>query len=211
MNKKEFLSISYKDAIDFLLPKHYSGRKPNISFSFGYYEDNILKAVCTFGKPVSNSLCEGICGKEFKEKVFELNRLCVDGDIKIQLSQFISYCLNQLKSDNLILVSYADTEMNHIGYIYQATNWIYTGKTKSRTDKYTKDNKHSRHYNNEENVNLRKFRSEKHRYIYFCCNKAKKKIYLNNLKYNIFEYPKGESKKYILGNFIKPIIIKNEN
>lgn len=114
MNKDKFLSISYKDTIKFLLPKHYSGRKPNISFSFGYYEDDILKAVCTFGKPVSNSLCEGICGKEFKEKVFELNRLCVDGHIKIQLSQFISYCLNQLKTENLILVSYADTEMNHI-------------------------------------------------------------------------------------------------
>ena len=28
------------------------------------------------------------------------------------------------------MVSYADSGMNHCGYIYQATNWIYTGATK---------------------------------------------------------------------------------
>lgn len=76
-----FSSITYKQAVDFLLPRHYSGRKPSITFSFGYFENNELKAVCTFGKPASNSLCIGVCGKEYSEKVFELNRLCVDGEI----------------------------------------------------------------------------------------------------------------------------------
>ena len=45
--------ISYKEAIDFLLPKHYSGRKPHIAIAFGLYKDNVLQAVCTFGKPAS--------------------------------------------------------------------------------------------------------------------------------------------------------------
>ena len=27
----------------------------------------------------------------------------------------------------MVIVSYADTSMNHHGYIYQSTNWIYTG------------------------------------------------------------------------------------
>jgi hypothetical protein len=48
--------IEYKEAISFLLPRHYSGRKPSITYAFGYYEDEVLKAVCTFGKPASNSL-----------------------------------------------------------------------------------------------------------------------------------------------------------
>ena len=74
----QFSSITYKQAVDFLLPRHYSGRKPSITCSFGYFENNELKAVCTFGKPASNSLCIGVCGKEYSEKVFELNRLCVD-------------------------------------------------------------------------------------------------------------------------------------
>jgi len=86
-----FSSITYKKAVDFLLPRHYSGRKPSITFSFGYFENNELKAVCTFGKPASNSLCIGVCGKEYSEKVFELNRLCVDGEIEIQLSKFVAW------------------------------------------------------------------------------------------------------------------------
>jgi integrase len=49
-----FSSITYKQAVDFLLPRHYSGRKPSITFSFGYFENNELKAVCTFGKPASH-------------------------------------------------------------------------------------------------------------------------------------------------------------
>ena len=159
------IEISYKEAISFLLPRHYSGRKPSITYSFGYYEDNKLKAVCTFGKPASNSLCIGVCGKEYSSNVYELNRLCVDGSINIQLSYFVSWCLRKLKKYNLIIVSYADKQMNHNGYIYQATNFIYTGATKSRTDKYVEGGKHSRHYDNTKQNGLRKFRSSKHRYI----------------------------------------------
>ena len=176
--------ISYKEAIDFLLPLHYSGRKP-----------------------ASHSLCIGVCGEEYSDKVFELNRLCVNGEIKIQLSKFVSWCLNQLKHLNLIIVSYADTQMNHCGYIYQATNWIYTGKTKRRTDKYAEGNKHSRHYDRDAIELVRKVRSAKHRYIYFCCNKVSKNAYLRPLNYEIFPYPKGESKKYVLGEYIKQELI----
>jgi hypothetical protein len=207
LSKTSFSAISYGEAIAFLLPRHYSGRKPPIKYAYGYFEDSKIKAVCTFGKPVSNSLCIGVCGKEYSSKVYELNRLCVDGEIKTQLSKFVGWCLNQLKSCDLILVSYADTQMNHNGYIYQATNWIYTGITKARTDKYVAGGKHSRHYNNEEQKGLRKYRSSKHRYIYFATNKTKRKEYMDKLKYQIEPYPKGENKKYNLGEFIEPIII----
>jgi len=139
--------IEYKEAIDFLLPRHYSGRKPTVSYAFGYFEDNVLKAVCTFGKPASNSLCIGVCGKEYSSNVYELNRLCVDGSIKIQLSEFLSFCLRELKQYNMIIVSYADKQMNHNGYIYQATNFIYTG-TSSNTYQYVDENGEEFHFRN---------------------------------------------------------------
>jgi len=202
-------SIEYKEAVNFLLPRHYSGRKPNASYSFGYYEKNTLKAVCTFGKPASNSLCVGVCGKEFSPNVYELNRLCVEGDIKVQLSKFVAFCLRELKQYNLIIVSYADKQMNHNGYIYQALNFIYTGSTKSRTDKYVEGGKHSRHYDNTKQNGLRKFRSSKHRYIYFTCDKRHKKAFSKSLNYSIEAYPKEENAKYILGDYIEPIILKN--
>lgn len=200
--------ITYKEAIDFILPRHYSGRKPQITKAFGYYADGILKAVCTFGKPASNSLCKGVCGEDYSSNVYELNRLCRDDDFIVPLSKFVSYCLRQLKKENWIVISYSDKQMNHSGYIYQACNFIYTGATKERTDKYTEGNKHSRHYNKEQNNKLRKFRSSKHRYIYFCTNSKKlKKEWLNSLNYKIDNYPKEENKNYILGEFLKPLII----
>ena len=206
MSNKE---ISYREAIGFLLPRHYSGRKPSISYAFGYYENEVLKGVCTFGKPASNSLCIGVCGEQYSSKVYELNRLCVDGDIELKLSSFVGWCLRQLKKQNLIIVSYADKQMNHNGYIYQATNFIYTGLTKSRTDKYVDGGKHSRHYDNTNQNGLRKFRSSKHRYIYFACNKKYKNKFIKCLRYKTEEYPKEKNKKYTLGEYINPIILKD--
>jgi hypothetical protein len=202
--------ISYKEAINFLLPRHYSGRKPQIKYAFGWYVNGVLKAVCTFGKPASNSLCKGILGEEFSSNVYELNRLCREDDFKEPLSKFVSWCLRQLNKEDLIIVSYADKQMNHSGYIYQACNFIYTGATKERTDKYTENNKHSRHYSKEQDNSLRKFRSSKHRYVYFCTNnKYLKREWLSNLKYKIEPYPKEENKNYILGEYLKTKIINN--
>lgn len=148
-------------------------------------------------------------GKEFSSSVYELNRLCRTDDLTEPLSIFVGACLRRLKLENWIIVSYADTEMNHNGYIYQACNFLYTGKTKERTDKYVEGNKHSRHYVNSNQGEFRKFRSAKHRYIYFCTgNKKLKNIWKKNLKYKVEEYPKEENKNYILGNFLQPNIIK---
>lgn len=197
----EIKRINYDMAIRFLLPKHYSGRKPQISYAFGLYESSELMAVCTFGKPASNSLCKGICGNDFTQNVYELNRLCRKENYKNQLSEFVAYCLRELKKLNLIIVSYADRGMNHNGYIYQACNFLYTGSTKRRTDKYTKGNKHSRHYSDDEQLGLRKVRTSKHRYIYICGDKRFKKNVMKNLNYDILPYPKEQNKNYILGEY----------
>ena len=202
--------ISHKEAIEFLLPKHYSGRVPSISYSFGWKIDDKLVAVCTFGKPASNSLCEGVCGKEHSSKVYELNRLCRVEELGLPLSQFVSGCLRRIAIDDLIIVSYSDTSMNHNGYIYQACNFLYTGQTKQRTDKYTEGNKHSRHYSNEKQGEYRKVRSAKNRYVFLAVSsKVKRKKYLRALKYPILPYPKAINSNYTLGDFQKPVLVKS--
>lgn len=201
--------IDYKVAIDFLLPRHYSGRKPQVKWAFGWYDNDELIAVCTFGKPASPSLCRGVCGKKYSQNVYELNRLCRLDRSAPPLSEFVSKCLRLLKRENLIIVSYSDTAMNHHGYIYQACNFMYTGMTAQRTDMYTPGGKHSRHYKHEEQIGYRKVRSSKHRYIYFCTNsKRLKKEWLSELKYEIQKYPKGDNNPdYKLGDYLKDRII----
>ena len=100
--------------------------------------------------------------------------------------------------------------MNHHGYIYQACNFIYTGATVARTDKYTANGKHSRHYKNEEQNGYRKVRSSKHRYVYFCTNSKKlKRAWRQELRYKPQEYPKGDNNPdYKLGDYLQDTIIK---
>ena len=206
IEKNGFNIIKYAEAKDFLLPRHYSGRVPNIMHAFGYYERGELVVVCTFGKPASNSLCIGVCGREFSSKVVELNRLCSDGLTEITLSKFVSMCLKSI--GDRIVVSYADTGANHNGYIYQATNFIYTGATKQRTDKYVPNGKHSRHYDKNATEEFRKVRTSKHRYIYICGSKSFKRLAFKNLNYSVEDYPKSENKRYILGEYIKDKIVR---
>lgn len=205
------MQIDYKTAVDFLLPKHYSGRIPNIKIAFGWYYNNILKAVVTFGKPASPFLCKGICGEEWKDHVYELNRLCRTDDWTEPLSYFIGKVLRFLKKNDWIIVSYSDTSMYHNGYIYQATNFLYTGQTKKRTDIYGGDGKHGRHYikENRDKVKYRVMRSAKNRYVYFCAhNKITKKKMLESLKYPILPYPKKENQNYVLGAYQKQELIE---
>lgn len=215
-----FHSITYQTAVDFLLPKHYSGRKPTISYAFGWYIKGKLYAVCTFGKPASNSVCVSLCGKEYSKNVYELNRLCrvdCENPNKYPLSKFVAWCLRELSKLNLIIISYSDTAMSHHGYIYQATNFIYTGATKERTD--TKIlGKHPRNLNVVERLHSNDVvvvkRSIKHRYIYFCTHsKALKKKWRKLLteRYTILPYPKGNnSSDYVLGDYLKDTVVSTE-
>ena len=102
-----------------------------------------------------------------------------------------------------IVVSYADTEQNHLGIVYQATNFFYTGLSAKRTnwtiegvdkhcqtlaDKYTA--KEIREIYGEKFC--LKQRSRKHRYVYLNAKKQRKKQLLSQLKYKISDYPKNK-------------------
>lgn len=201
--------LTHDEALDFIMPRHYAGRKPQIVKAFGWKVDGKLRAVCTFGKPASPSLCVGICGKEWASNVYELNRLIRDDDFDQPLSQFVSACLRRLRAEDWIVVSYSDTAMHHNGYIYQACNFMYTGQTKERTDMYAPNGKHSRHTKADEQGKYRLVRSAKNRYVFFCTHKSSlKRQWIEALNYPILPYPKAENENYVLGEYIKPTIIE---
>jgi hypothetical protein len=200
--------LTAKEAWEFLKPRHYAGRKPQISKAYGWEIEGELVAVATFGKPASPSLCVGICGAEHSSSVYELNRLCRVEELKEPLSAFVSACLRRLRVENWIIVSYSDTGMHHNGYIYQACNFVYTGQTKQRTDKWTENGKHPRHYDNQNQSEYRIVRTAKNRYVYFCTfDKKKKKEWMQALNYPILPYPKEDNENYILGQYQKPIVV----
>lgn len=205
--------IAYDEAVAFLLPRHYSGRKPVVSKAFGLIEDGVLQAVITYGKPASPSVCVGICGKEYSGNVYELNRMCRSDEYRKPLSHFVSATLRMLKPLDWIVVSYSDTAMNHHGYVYQACNFLYTGTSAPHADKYVPEGSgHNRHA---ESFDVRKDefsveRSIKHRYVYFCTkSKRLKREWMNSLRYPVLPYPKGDNSNYELGKFIGKTVVNN--
>ncbi|MFW6016012.1 MAG: hypothetical protein ACOCRK_06205 [bacterium] len=213
-DKTEVSFVTREIAKHWILNKHYAGRMPSISFYFGLYYRGNLIGICTYGKPASHSLCKGICGAEYADLVLELNRLItIDNSPKNAESYFVSQTLSMLPKPKII-VSYADTSQNHHGYIYQATNFIYTGLS----DKHVRweikgKDKHARHYFDKYGgVNkakeilgdklIRTQRPRKHRYVYFVGNKRFKKKMKNELNYEEKPYPKGDNKEYNTGGKI---------
>jgi hypothetical protein len=96
----------------------------------GLYVDNALAGVITFGTIPKNN-ASSICGPDRAPSVLELTRLALyDWAPKNSESWFIAHAIHELRRirpDIHILISYADQSVGHVGTIYQATNWLYTG------------------------------------------------------------------------------------
>jgi hypothetical protein len=209
-DKYSVRSIPNEETKEWLLYKHYAKRLPPIEFAFGLFITDFLKGVITYGTPPSSNLRESF-GDKFK--LMELNRLCIDEGLeKNALSYFVSSSLKQLPAP-LIIVSYADTAQNHHGYIYQATNWIYTGLSAKRTDWKIKGMEHlhgatigdlSRGKEKRAEWMREKYggdfyledRSRKHRYFYFIGNKKEVQLLNELLPYKKESYPKGDNQRY---------------
>lgn len=143
----------------------------------------------------------GICGKEECHNVIELTRLWISDKVGRNAESYLIGNTIPLV-DKEIIVSFADSSQNHVGYVYQATNWIYTGLSAKRTnwtiegidkhcqtiaDKYTSQELKEKYGDKFTLVD----RPRKHRYVYFNCNKKRKKELIKKLKYPILPYPKG--------------------
>ena len=211
--------IESSQTYEWFLHKHYAKRIPNISFSFGLYDRNyFLKGVCSYAKPMSQTLVQGALAGKYTDTFLELNRLVVNDNLdKNVLSFFVSQSLALLPKPQVI-GSYADTSQGHHGYIYQATNWIYTGLSAKFTDYAVKGLEHLHHSSIEDSVGrydkdakinktellkerygdllYKKERPRKHRYFYFLGNRKDKKIMTNSLVYKVQKYPKGDNKRY---------------
>ena len=142
----------------------------------------------SYGSPASPSLCKGILGEQYRDQVIELNRLVLVNNKRNEASYLVAQSLKLLPKPRCI-VSYADTHQGHAGCIYQASNFLFTGTTKARTDIAGKDGKHSRHHLGDRTNRV--YRSAKHRYVTFTGDKKQKKEYLKLLNYPILKnYPK---------------------
>lgn len=213
----EVRSVKPEETHDWLIRIHYAGRIPSISYAFGLYRDLELVGIVTYGTPSSAPLRAGIAGETHAGKVLELNRLCFAEPIQNGPSMLVARSLRLLPSP-CIVVSYADTEQGHVGYVYQACNFIYTGLSAKRTDWKVKGMEHlhgqtiadmSRAACGEgkgarADFMREKFgddfylqdRARKHRYIFLRGSYREQGEMRAALLYPVEAYPKGDSKRY---------------
>lgn len=203
----EVRKISRDSCEPFIIGIHYAKRWPSISHAFGLYKNDILVGVCTYGTPFSGTLRSGVAGVEMSQHVLELNRLCLKDNIKNEASILVSKSLKML--GDKIVVSFADVEQGHVGYVYQACNFLYCGLSAKRTDWKIRGLEHlhgqtiSDKFRGEPNMAkaMRDYygddfylapRSRKHRYVYICGSKKFRTATLGKIKYSFAPYPKGE-------------------
>jgi hypothetical protein len=179
-----------------------------------------LIGVCTFGLSGNPKLNVGICGESYRDVILELNRLCLRDNNKNEASFLISKSLLLLPSPSII-VSYSDIRQGHVGYVYQATNWLYTGAPIRQSRTCFLDGKEfstrnlGKQFGKESKMktiaDAKAFYGErlevgeyepKHRYVYLTGGKTQKKRMRKALKYPVLPYPKGESKRYDAGDAI---------
>lgn len=189
--------ISRDDAIPFLMKVHYARSVPQLMHCYGLMMDGRLCGVVTYGIPASHGLCVGLAGEDEAHNVLELNRLVVCDPTPNNASFLVGHSLRMLPR-HVYVVSYADWEAwGHVGYVYQATNFLYTGMTERRTDVRT-DGFHPRRAIPKGLDNRqRQVRSVKHRYVYICASGRRERREMTaKLRFPVLPYPKGETRRY---------------
>jgi hypothetical protein len=189
----------------FVREKHYSRRAPIFWAGFGLVEDDHVSGVVVYGQPSPPIQKHAFVDRDFR--LYELTRLVVQSKTKNASSYLIANSLKQLPAPCAV-VSYADTEQGHCGIVYQATNWLYTGATKSHDKTYLVDGvrTHPMTLRDRGITDPTRWAKEngveavppeqKHRYFYLLGSKTQKKSMLSKLKYATQSYPKCDQRRY---------------
>jgi len=218
MQLKDLECIKYDNKISklFIQKHHYTGTCGNMKISYAFLYNGYIKSCITYSMPVGRSVISSLWPSNGNtSNTLELTRMFSYDDMPKNME---SYCISQsikhLKIDlpNVeLLVSYADTGAGHVGYIYQASNWIYTGHTGNEKKIFINGKREHRRtlYSRYGTSSIPKLKDllgedievyagyKKYRYIYpIRKSKSQHKKLMNELVYKPQEYPKGDLKYY---------------
>jgi hypothetical protein len=180
---------------------------PPIKFAFALINDDVIEGVVTYGPPASPQVAASVTDPENAHLVLELNRLCVESKNKNAASMLVGRSLDLLPAR--IIVSYADSGWNHCGYVYQATNFKYSGTCTTHDAEYIVDGKrtHSRtlsargitapkQWARDHNIEIVR-PAPKHRYFFVTGSRRDRRILQKLVKWPIVTpYPKSDPRRY---------------
>lgn len=212
MSEYKVVPITREMAKPWVLKKHYAHQMPTITqHYYGLYNGNELEGVVVYGPTCARELNNGkgaFGGKPLAEHSFELLRLVIDSDNPNAASMLVGRSLKLLPQPAFV-VSYADANFGHVGYVYQATNWLYTGVTAKESiyvNTKTGDKMHPRAVVHKFGTRAQESLPDyittgqeskgKHRYIAFVGNRRQRQKMRGALVYPVLDYPKGNTKRH---------------
>ena len=114
---------------------HYSRRMPKSKMvKIWVWEGSEFVGVIIFGVGATDHLCKPYGLKNIQ--VCELTRIALKKH-EVSVSRIVSIAISFLKKQSpslRLIVSFADTAYGHLGKIYQAGNWVFTGLTGNATE-----------------------------------------------------------------------------
>lgn len=196
------IEISKEQALDMVKTYHYSNTLPKLNKHYiGFFLDGLLVGVITLGwgtRPLHTikRIFPSLDTKDY----FEIGRMCMTEEMpRNSESQMLSKLVKWIKHncpEIKVLFTWADGMLGKVGYVYQASNFIYAGF--SNSEFYIKDGIkiHPRQtkslFSTEENDhrktvrptleqmvrnNILHYRGKQYRYLMFLCsNNEQKKL-----------------------------------
>jgi hypothetical protein len=217
----KIIKIDKKTADLFVSKKHYSKRPSIFWAGFGLIENNMVVGVVVYGQPSPSVQKYAFQNRSFR--FYELSRLVIQTKTKNAASFLIGQSLSRLEKPSAV-ISYADEAMSHCGIVYQATNWIYTGRVKGHDKTYIVDGvpTHPMSLTSKGITNLAQWAkskniatidaSFKNRYFFLNGTKRQKQKMLESLRYPVVhQYPKCNQKRYNDGELLHIPVVETKN
>lgn len=191
-----------KDVDEFCRRYHYTAQGGNKTWRYGLWHNHTLYGIVSYNLPTRET-CESVFGPQHHQHVWHMGRLALpDIAPRNSESRLIAGSLKLIEQHHphvWAIATYAATDVGHIGYVYQATNAIYTGiaghttyytdPTGARRSDYLAGNWISPQRATELGWTKQQG-TGKHRYLYILGNRRERRIRQQMLRWPTLPYPK---------------------
>lgn len=190
-------------ALDMIKKYHYSNSLPRLNKVYlGFYLDDELVGAVTLGwgtRPLHTikKLFPSLYTKDY----FEIGRMCMNDDMpRNSESQMLKALVKWIKinyPEKKILFTWADGLYKKVGYVYQASNFLYASYSEGELYSKGDEKIHPRSFKkileikNDSRITVRPtmdqmkkldikhYKGKQFRYVFFLCNKSERKKLMN--------------------------------
>ena len=194
---------STADVGEFCRRYHYTNTGGSALWRWGLWHGVTMLGVVAYNLP-TRTVCESVFGAEHFDKVWHMGRLAMaDGAPTNSESRLIGGSLRAIQRDHptvWAVITYAATDVGHIGYVYQATNALYIGVSNYLAYFTDEGGRRRSDHQQGHRVSLasaaeygwtRHQGGPKHRYVYLLGNKRERRERRALLRYPVLPYPKA--------------------